>query len=86
MNRRILREGHAGVLLHLVQDLEGDFTASGSSRHDQVALPRCAMRQRLNCRRKNQLPSTAPMIRQGRLDRKGGRMTQVRFRRDGLVH
>ena len=29
--------GHPGILLDLVQDLEGDLTASGSSRHDQVA-------------------------------------------------
>ena len=62
-----------GILLDLVQDLEGDFTASGSSRHDQVAsLPR-GMRQRLE-QRMIQLPSTAPMIRQGRPSRKGGRM------------
>ena len=39
MNRRISSAGIPGVLLDLVQDLEGDFTASGSSRHDQVASP-----------------------------------------------
>ena len=31
----------------LVQDLKGDFTASGSSRHDQITLPQRDMRQRL---------------------------------------
>ena len=29
-----LGDGHAGVLLDLVQHLEGDFAASGASRHD----------------------------------------------------
>jgi hypothetical protein len=32
--------GHPGILLDLVQDLEGNLTASGSSRHDQVASSR----------------------------------------------
>ena len=32
-----LGDGHAGVLLDLVEHLEGDFTASGASRHDQRA-------------------------------------------------
>src|SRR5262249_62229511 len=28
-----------GVLLDLIQDLKGDFTASGSSRHDRMLSP-----------------------------------------------
>jgi hypothetical protein len=30
---------YRGILLDLVQDLESDFAASGTSRHDQVASP-----------------------------------------------
>ena len=61
------------VLLDLIQDLKGDFTASGSSRHDRLALPLRRMRQRFQPR-VFQIRSTAPIIRQGRLNRKGGRI------------
>ena len=43
--------GDPGVLLDLVQHLEGDFTASGSSRHDQLASGSGPRRRRIPARK-----------------------------------
>ena len=45
--------GYTGILFDLVQDLESDLTASGSSRHDQVASPLGHMAIRLLIIRQN---------------------------------
>ena len=66
--------------LDLVQDLKGDFTASRSSRHDQVASTLEGMRQRLESLF-FQVHATALMIRKSRPSRKGGANDAGRFLR-----